>query len=270
MTGSFMRLIIFLLFLTLAFPDVSAQEKTPFRILAGAGWAHYGIRDKGISPLYFNGSHTIITSSLKLGGDSIFNNVEMNFLFGNITPAIYPEQTSSRMKSLKGGLNYSHMRLVTTFSNGKARLYLGGILDLKFAWYNHNQMTNSSENSYFFNTLNVSTTFSYPLIINERDCKIELRLFVPVAAAVLRPSYSYIKPAGFMDHSAGHTMSVINSFEYLTLNKFFGAGSEISLKFILGNNPVKVVYRWEYAGHNNINRLDSATHFIALQRVFNF
>ena len=265
-----MRLILFLLFLTFTNREVPAQEKSPVRILAGAGWAHVGIRDKGISPLYYNGSHTLITSSLISGGDSMFNNVEINFLFGNITPAIYPKQTSSRMKSLKGGLNYSHMRFVTTFFSGKAMLHLGGILDLQFAWYKHNQMKNSSENSYSFNTLNASTLISYPLRINERNFNIEFRLFLPVAAAVLRPSYSYIKAGGFMDHSAGHTMRVINSFEVLTLNRFFGAGSEVSLKFIIGSSPVKIGYKWEYAGHYDINRLDSATHGITLQRVFNF
>lgn len=265
-----MRLIIFLLFLTFTYPEVPAQEKTPVRIIAGAGWAHIGIRDKGISPLYYNGSHTLITSSINFGGDSISNNVEINFLFGNVTPAIYPEQTSSRMKSLKGGFNYSHMRVVTSFFNGKANLYLGGKLDLQFAWYKHNQMTNSSENSYSLNTLNASTLFSYPLTIKDRDYNIELCLFLPLAAAVLRPSYSYIKPAGFIDHTAGRTKSVINSFEVLTLDKFYGAGSEVSLKFIIRNSPVKIVYRWEYAGHNDVNRLDSATHGITLQRVFNF
>ena len=235
----------------------------------GAGWAHLGLRDKGISPLYYSGNHLFITAGFNRGTEKVLNQLEVNLFYGNITPAIYPDQSLLQIQNLKSGISFSHMRFAGNLSGGKGLFFLGGIIGTQFTYYEHNQFANSAKNNFSFSTLNISSSLAYPLSLDEREGNLSLQVYMPVIALIVRPSYSYIRPEGFLDHSTGNFLSLLNSIEVTSLTRFFGLGSELSFKYNLRNNSaLRVGYRWEYSGHNNINQLKTATHGIILQTFF--
>ena len=265
----YLKVLTIFLFLIPVFTEGHSGERKHLHLNIGAGWAHMGLRDKGISPLYYSGSHLFFASGFKHQTDSLLNQLEVNFLYGSITPVIYPGLTISQMQSFRTGISFSHMRFAGNLLGNKGKFFLGGIIGSQFTYYEHNQFANSAKNNFSFSTISISSSLSYPLPANERKYNLTLQLYMPVVAFIIRPAHSYIKPEGFLDHNKGNLLSLLNSIEVASLNKFFGLGSELSFKYRLrNNNALRMGYRWEYSGHNNINQLKTATHGIILQTFF--
>ena len=269
MKSFYLKVLTIFLFLFPVFTEGYSGEGKHRHLNIGAGWAHMGLRDKGISPLYYSGSHLFFASGFKHRTDSLLNHLEVNFLYGSITPAIYPGLTISQMQSFRAGISFSHMRLAGNLFGNKGKFFLGGIIGSQFTYYEHNQFANSAKNNFSFSTISISSSLSYPLSANERKYNLALQIYMPVIAFIIRPTYSYIQPEGFLDHNTGNLQSLFNSIEVSSLNKFLGLGSELSFKYRLrNNNGLRMGYRWEYSGHNNINQLKTATHGIILQTFF--
>lgn len=237
----------------------------------GGGWAHSGLRDRGLSPLYYSGDHAYITSGfLKQSGNTI-NLLEINFLRGSIAPALYPALTESVMTNMNGEISISHLRLARGMLNNRLDFFIGGKLSAKLGFYEHNLFVNSSRTDYSITTLNLSSRLIYTFVNDRREYLLELQLYFPAAAIIVRPAHAYIKPSGFLDHSTGNLGSVINSIEVSTVNRYFGLGTDISLEYpVSKNNALRLGYRWAYSDHQNSNQLQSAMHGIILQSTFNF
>ncbi len=269
MKSFYLQLLTIFLFLFPAFAEGYSGEEKHLHLNIGAGWAHMGLRDKGISPLYYSGSHLFFASGFKRHTDSRLNHLEANFMYGGITPDTYQSLTTSQMQSFRTGISFSHMRFTGNLFGHKGKFFLGGNIGSQFTYYEHNQFVNSAKNYFSFSTISISSSLSYPLPANERKYNVALQLYMPVVAFIIRPAHSYIKPEGFLDHNTGNLQSFINSIEVASLNKFFGLGSELSFKYRLRNsNALRMGYRWEYSGHDNINQLKTATHGIILQTFF--
>lgn len=266
-----MKFILLFTLLVFNFTESHSEiEKTRFFNLGG-GWAYSGLRDKGISPLYYSGNNAIISVGQSVRSDIMFRNLEINFYVGKLFPGINPDLTLAQMKNMKTGINYSYMKFISNIINERGKLFLGGALETQAAYYEHNQFTNSSFNGYLFSTLNISGSLSYPLINKDRQYLIIFQMQLPVMAAIVRPSYAYIKPQGFMDHSNNNIQRFIKSIEISSVNKFHGISSNISIEYKFNNNDnaFRIGYKWEYIGHQNINMLKSAVHGITVQTMFN-
>ncbi len=268
----YLKVFSIFIFLFPVFIEGYSEDRKQRHFYVGAGWAHIGLRDKGISPLYYNGNHLFLTAGYNHRTEKTSNQLEANFLYGNITPTIstiYPGQNLLQIQSFKSGISFSHMRFAGNLSGDKGFFFLGGIIGSQFTYYEHNQFANSAKNNFSFSTFNISSSLAYPLSLNARECDLSLQIYMPVIALIIRPTYSYIRPEGFLDHNTGNLQSLLNSIEIVSLNKFFGLGSELSFKYKLRNNSaLRFGYRWEYSGHNNINQLKTATHGIILQTFF--
>jgi hypothetical protein len=265
----YLKVFSIFVFLFPVFVEGYSGERKHRQFNIGAGWAHMGLRDRGISPLYYSGNHLFLAAGFNHRTEKISNQLEVNFLYGNLSPAIYPGLNLSQMQSFKAGISFSHMRLAGNLIGNKGFFFLGGIIGSQFAYYEHNQFANSAKKNFSFSTINISSSLSYPFSLNERECNLSLQIYMPVIAFIIRPNHSYIRPEGFLDHNAGNLQSLFNSVEIASLNKFFGLGSELSFRYKLrSNNTLRIGYRWEYTGHNNINKLKTATHGIILQTFF--
>lgn len=266
------KYIPLLILLLSVFTEIYPTENKTRYISTGGGWAHMGLRDNGISPLYYSGNHPCFYAGFQSRTDTTRNSLKIGLLYGSVTPSIYPQLTSSEMKIIKPVVSYSHMRLAGNFFNGKGKLFLGGVMETQFASYEHNRLTNSARNNYFFSTLNISSSLSLSLFTKEmREIKLHAGLFIPVVVFAVRPSYAYIKPAGFLDHETGHLQSLIKSVEISSLNKFIGTDSYFSLGYkTKNNNIISIGYSWEFFDHNTANRLESSTHMLTLKTMFNF
>jgi hypothetical protein len=260
---------IAIIFFIVSFCDYSFGAEGTRHLLLGGGWTHYGIRDMGISPLYYSGSHFSGNTGFQIQGERSRNMIDISFITGTVEPAINPVFTQSRMKNLKGELNFTHLRNGGSVAGTKAKWFMGGSWNTQFAYYKHNQYTNSAINHFLISSLGVSSMVSYPIVDNR--LLMTVRVNVPLVAAIVRPGYAYIKPRGFMNHENSYLESLINSIELSTLNRFSGFSTGFSTEYAFGNNSILLIgYRWEYIGHNDSNTLKLATHGIFFQKIFNF
>lgn len=245
---------------------------TDYRYLnAGAGWAYMGMRDKGITPLYYSGGHALFESGYYNRKDSVLNRIDISFMTGNMSPVIYPELTLSVMKSLKGNISYSHLRFAGALNRHNGKLFLGGNWKTQYAYYRHNLFTNSSRTSYFLSQINIDGLLSFEFDRNDKMWLLEFGLAMPLVTFIVRPDYAYIFPAGFLDHNSNTLQSAIQSIEIAAPHKFFGLASAVALEYKLrSNHALRIKYTWEYFGHHSSNMLNSATHGIGLQTLFNF
>jgi hypothetical protein len=235
------------------------------------GWTHLGLRDMGISPLYYSGSHVLAGAGYRSQSQKVMNHLDLTFMAGSLFPAIYPDLASSRMESIKTSASYSRLWFTGKSSNQKLGWHLGGRWNTQFAHYRHNQFVNSEINQYFIGTIGASGMLTYPVSGNERKHLMIFQIHLPLAAAIVRNSYAYIKPAGFLEHENSRLQSILNSIEYASPKNFFNLETDFSFEYSMrNNNRLRIGYRWEYMGHRNYNTLKSATHGIILQTMFNF
>lgn len=240
------------------------------KLIIGAGWASLGIRDIGISPLYYSGSHLSGNAGYMNSSDTFLSTINIRILYGTVHPDIYPELTNVGMKSMKAGGSYSYMRFAGIFAGGEGKLFFGGTLDSNLGYYKHNKYTNSAINQYFLTTLGFSGKASYPLDRDQNNFLLAFNLHMPFVAAIVRDGYAYIKPSGFLDHETGNVQSFFKSIDIQSLDNFFSLESVLSLEYRLKNDNAWLIgYRWGYFGHDNFNVLKSATHGIFIQTLLN-
>lgn len=262
----FTALAIYLFSITLYAGGVSARH-----ISIGGGYANPGMRDTGLSPLYYSGGHFMANAGYLKLTDSLAINLEISFITGTMTPGSSPEPDRSQLKNLRGGIRFSYHGIARSIIDGRGKLRIGGSLETHYANYRHDKFINSAVTNYFFSTISLSGSLSYPLNINDRGYQIELHASLPLAALSIRPSYSYILPAGFLEHNRGAVMQIINSMELSSFNRFFGLNTGASIGYKLKNNHIiKIYYSWEYLSHRDFNTLESITHRIALLTFINF
>jgi hypothetical protein len=240
------------------------------QIIIGAGWASLGIRDMGISPLYYSGSHLYGTAGYLKSNDTFLIAFNLNALYGTVHPDIYPDLTKAGMKSIKAGGGFSYMRFAGLFAGGEGRMFVGGTVDSKFGHYKHNKFTNSAINNYFLTSLGLSGQATYPLGRDQNNYLLVFNIHMPFVAAIVRDGYAYVKPSGFLNHNTGNFQSFFESIDFQSLNNFFSLESVLSFEYRLKNEIIwRFGYRWEYFGHKNSNVLKSATHGIFIQTLLN-
>jgi len=262
--------ILCIIFVFISVDGVSAATGNR-HIHAGAGWAYLGMRDKGLSPLYYSGSHALFESGYLNRQDSVLNRLDISFMTGAISPEIYPGLTLSVMKNMKGSISYSHMRYAGSLAAENARVFLGGTWKNQSALYRHNQFSNSAKTSYFLSQIYIDGLISLGSDNNGKRWMVEFGLAMPVVTFIIRPDYAYIFPAGFLEHDLNNLQSTIRSIEIAAPNRFFGLVSDLSLRFAMtDNHAMTIKYNWQYFGHQDSNQLNSATHGISLQTSINF
>lgn len=239
-------------------------------ITGGGGWAWHALRDMGMSPLYYSGSHIYGLAGYEAKSRKLIHQFSAGFIAGAVSPSIYPELTGSRMKSITADAGYSFFMLAGGFGSERGKWFLGGTLAGQFAYYRHNLFTNSAVNQYFLSSAGINSRLSYPFGNPGREFTMVLQVHIPIVTAVLRNSYAYIKPSGFLDHDNGKIESFFESLEVFTVNRFSGAGTSLYIEYMMQNyNIWRFGYRWDYFSHRNVNHLEAATHGLYLQLMLN-
>ncbi len=266
------KYLFILLFLFLLSSNLYAETDKKRYLNLGGGWAYSGLRDMGLSPLYYDGNHGFLSAGMNTERANRYNSFDIVFVAGNISPAINPELTDSEMLNMIVDIDFSHLRPAgSLFGNNNVKLFLGGSIRSELANYRHNLFVNNALTAYSISTLNLNGRITYSFKRNERNYLLAFHTQLPLAAGIIRPSYAYIIPSGFLNHSNGNFQGVISSMEFSTVNRFFRLNSSISLEYSLkNNNAFRIYYKWEYFNHKNENQLTSATHGIGLQTMFNF
>ncbi len=258
-------------FFILSAAPVFSETGTSRHFNLGGGWALSGMRDEGLSPLYYSGSHIYAGTGVRSFSDTRLLVADMDFITGIISPAINPELTDSHMRNANMQINVAYLRPAGKVFNDYLSLFLGGSIGSEFAYYRHNQFINNAITVYSINTVNLDSQVSYSFSGKQREYLIALRAYLPVVSFLIRPDFAYIMPSGFLDHSTGNLKSLINSMEISSLNRYFSLNSNLYFEYALSNsNALRVQYKWQFSNHRDQNRLTSATHGIMLQTMFNF
>ncbi|TVR74184.1 MAG: hypothetical protein EA408_03205 [Marinilabiliales bacterium] len=235
----------------------------------GGGWQAGGLRDRGISPLYYSGHYGLAQAGYYYISDSTLAGISTNFSWGRIIPAIYPGPDGSEIISIRGSLDFQLLRYAGTLTGEKIRLHAGGTMTSNIGFYEHNNLMNSAKKNYSFSTLNVTGSISDAINIMGRDFMVSFTASIPVISFIVRPSQSYIKPEGFLDHNTGNIRSFFSSIEIASLNRFAGAVTETAIERTLSSgNKIQLGYKWQYFSHMNENRLESAMHGISIKTFF--
>jgi uncharacterized membrane protein YqaE (UPF0057 family) len=252
------------------YPHETENNTINNQLIIGAGWASLGIRDTGISPLYYRGSHLYGNAGYLRSSDTFLSEFNIRVFYGKVRPEIYPDLTNSEMNSLNAGGSYSYMRFAGNFASGEGKLFLGGTLNSQFGHFRHNKFTNSAVNQYFLTSLGLTGKAFYPLDRDQNNYLLVFSIHMPFVAAIVRNGYAYIKPTGFLDHETGNFQSFFKSIDFQSLNNFFSLETVLSIEYRLRNDNIwRIGYRWDYLGHDNYNVLKSATHGIFIQTLLN-
>lgn len=247
----------------------NTEEPATKYIGIGAGWTYGGLRDHGISPLYYSGHHASGEAGYHIYSDSLLAHVEAGYSHGSISPSIYPGPDGSKMKSIKARADFQYLRYTGSVAGGRVKVYAGGMLTSRFGYYEHNNLMNSAKKNYIFSTLNLGAGLSREINIGAGKSMILFTFDLPVISLILRPSFSYIKPEGFLNHNTGNLQSVFSSIELSSLNRFAGAGTSLAIERKLNSgNMIRLGYRWEFFDHKNSNRLKSTLHGLSVKTFF--
>jgi hypothetical protein len=237
----------------------------------GGGWAWSGIRDEGLSPLYYSGNHVYAESGIRSISNTRLLRSDIGFSTGIISPGINPELTDSHMRNFIFRSNIAYLRHTGKAYNDGFAVFLGGSMGNELTYYRHSQFINNSVTVYSVNTVNIDSQVTYRFAHNRRNYLVTLRTYLPVLSFIVRPDFAYIMPSGFLDHNSGNLKSLLTSIEVSTLNRFYGLNSSLSFEYILkNNNALRIQYTWQFSDHINQNRLTTAMHGIMLQTMFNF
>ncbi len=262
---------IFYLLTLIAFPLLTeAKTDSPAAKFLGtaAGYTYGGLRDYGISPLYYGGHHITGEAGYYLYKDSILFNIEAGFSHGTVRPSIYPGPDGSKMKSIKAGADINYMRYAGSIGE-RAKIFAGGIMVSRFGFYEHNNLMNSAKTNYIYSTINAGGKLTREIDAGSGRYMLLVTVDVPVLAFITRPAYSYIKPEGFLNHNTGNIRSFFSSIEISSINRFTGIGTNVEIERKLSNgNTVRLGYSWEFFDHKNSNRLKSALHGITIKKFF--
>ena len=271
--------LLFLIICLTCLPGVQGNDSTyidssgtgKFRyITGGGGWAWHGLRDMGMSPMYYRGSHIYGITGYEARNENLIQFIYAGLLSGAVSPSIYPELTGSRMKSVIADASYSFLRQAGNFGNERGEWFLGGTFSGQFAFYKHNLFSNSAVNQHFLSTAGINSRISYPVGNSRRELTMVFQIHVPLLAAVLRNSYAYIKPDGFLVHENSNIESFYKSLEVFTVNKFSGVRTDLFVEYRLQNsNAWRLGYQWEYFEHRNVNLLKAARHGLYLHLMLN-
>ncbi len=235
----------------------------------GAGWTYGGLRDYGISPLYYSGHHASGEAGYLIYSDSLMVQIEAGYSHGTISPSIYPGPDGSKMKSIKASADLHYLRYAGSIAGDRIRIYAGGMLTSRFGYYEHNNLMNSARKNYIFSALNLGGGLAREINAGSGRSMIIFTVEVPVVSLIMRPSYSYIRPEGFLNHNTGNLESFFSSIEISSVNRFTGAGTSLAIERKLNSgNKLSLRYRWEYFDHKNPNRLKSALHGLSIKTLF--
>jgi hypothetical protein len=265
-----LKIGIIALFILVSSPAFTETGKNRHFNLGG-GWAWSGIRDEGLSPLYYSGNHVYAGGGVRSISNTRLLRAEIGVSTGIISPAINPELTDSHMRNFILRTNFSYLRHTGRSYNEGFAFFLGGSIGNELAYYRHSQFINNSITVYSVNTVNIDSQLTYRFAHNRRNYMVTLRTYLPVVSFIVRPDFAYIMPSGFLDHNSGNLGSLLSSIEVSTLNRFHALNSNLSFEYLLSNNnAIRIHYSWQYSDHRNQNRLTTAGHGIMLQTMFNF
>jgi hypothetical protein len=248
----------------------------------GLGLNNHGVRDKGTSPLIYDGFLPSFHLEYFIKGTKFLGIAENSFSIGYLKTRNYPTFDSNRATSYNEDLSLRTYFEIGKSKNSVTRYYLGGDLNLLANIRINDKFNNASLNYEFIASLAPSFLVEYKtgwkakstnsrlFGFKKRDREIYLQFStsVPLLSDILRPGYVTIND--FVDNT--NNAININNFKFASINKLFIVNNRFTVYYMLHNlNMLKLEYKFGY--FNYAQPLDPVQGFyssIMLSIVFRF
>ncbi len=236
-------LMLFLLTICFPFCSLFAGENQGHRLGFQFGLAHFGLRDRLVSPLMHEGYRFPVEGYYFYQGEKSRHAARLFYNSGEIRS---PAGNSAR--EFTAGFTYQYHRMIPSFFNPAGRMYIGGAWQNYFLERNYAfQSPAPGRNTYtdtqtweLVSSLNLSFLWEYD---PWPERKLSAQLTMPLLAAVLRPSRGLALPEDILMLENPGISDILGSMDIVTMNRYFFAELMLSLETAVS---ARLHFRWNY------------------------
>jgi hypothetical protein len=243
---------ILLIFL-LMFPRLLIADERTFDL--GANYNFFRLRDKGMSPLLYDGPGFGISGFYTLLKRDQLHLLRANIFYGKIK---HHQRYFGPLLNSRISLEYSYLR---TFSEGENVSLKAGITnEFVTAFRYHPWFLNSAFNYDIFLTASPSFYAAKKVPAGAAVLNFDYQLYLPLLAFVIRPAYAMPLPDGLQTFDSEYQPAILRSINVMTINRFLRFQNRISASAPLGRNALRMSYEWGFYRIRTNNEVTVANH----------
>ncbi len=263
-----LKTIIALLYLLLLAHTGCAENNRWLSAGTGAGFVH--TQDQGFSPLIYGGLQW--TSTISFHKESINSRTFLSYQY------LTGQMTTSRTHVMQSAMDHSAMivaagytRRISGISADNRIIMVGSRLTAQYTSKLHHKFRNSERQNYLLSHISLQLSLLQHIIIFDRAFCIEADASFPLLTYVVRHSYSYPLPEGWLGHTPQRFSNYITNGRFLTWPDYAGLGIYAGLtRTILNGHAIGLGYQWQYNQLTVSNPLKSASHQLVVKTMFSF
>lgn len=236
-----------------------AQPMQGFFMPAGFGYTYEVVKDNSLSPVSYSGHLAQAIIGFYYQDEKWLSQLDIRGMGGWQYPDVTPSDVSRQTLT---GLGRAHYFLsYEVYENESWRFFAGLLSYNSWDYRSHNRYGNSQDNyTGLFSAGPKFVVQKQPFQLWQQNFALQYGLGLPVGTYFFRPGY--VKP---------YTNNEIAAKDFAWWGDFFLADSRTDLIWILNNgNQLRLSYIWEYATLNAPNKVQLASHQLAVTTVFKF
>lgn len=235
------------------------------------GLTHVSTRDKGFSPLVYQGTLFRVDFGYHHYHTKFIDKVDLIGNAGRITSAIFEEYPGSYQIAANFSLRYDHQRLLKKIEKPGINLYLGGAFNSLVAGRLSSYGFNNSFNYDWITYLAVAASVYKRIKIKKKVADVYGQLTLPFVAFVVRPAYASSLPEGWLKQDVEPFKDLLDSGYFTSWNNLQLVHIDLGFTYYLKpNNGLRVGYEWQFYNYDRIevNEISSAIHSLYLSFLF--
>lgn len=253
-----MKHCIVLLLAITSLTATRAQEQDGFYLPMGFTYAFETVKDNSLSPVSYSGHLGGLHLGFYFQNENWLSELNLGAAGAYQYPDVERDISLSQTLSIisRGAYSLSYQ----VFEKDEWRFFAGLLSLNSFDYRNHNRYGNSQDNYAAFLSAGPALTTQRGFGLWDQDFLFQYQLGIPVGTYYFRPSY--IRP--YFNDAPG-------SKGFAWWGDYFEISSRADLAWILKNeNQLRLSYNWGYSQLDKLNKVQLATHYLALTSVFKF
>ncbi len=263
-----LKTIIVVLYLILPGYTVSADNSRWLSAGTGAGFVQ--TQDQGFSPLIYGGLQW--TSTISYHKESLNSQTSLNFQY------LTGQMTTSKTHVMQSAMDHAamivtagHTRRISKISDDNRIIKVGSMLSTQYTSKLHHKFRNSERQNYLLSQFSLQLSLLQHIKVSDRTFCIEADVNFPLLAYVVRHSYSYPLPEGWLGNTPQRFSTYITNGRFLTWPDYSGLGIYAGLtRTIINGHAIGLGYQWQYNQLTVLNPLKSASHQLVVKTMFSF
>lgn len=255
-----MKQLFFLALLALILPvnSLKGQHQEGFYMPMGFSYAYETVKDNSLSPVSYSGHFGGLHLGFYFQNEHWLSQLDLSGAGGFQYPDINREESLSRTTTgiARGSYSLSY-RLIEI---NDWRLFAGLLSLNSFDYRNHNRYNNSQDNYAALFSAGPIFSLQRDLELFDKGFMFQYQLGLPVGTYYMRPSYT--RP---------YFNSAVGNKSFAWWGDYYEISSQAALAWVFSNgNQLRLAYHWDFAQLNALNKVQLATHYLALTSAFKF